>query len=360
MKKRINKTGLYLSLDMGLMLLNGKLEDMFKDYPEDPNGVTVEYDDFKDAVDNIVEYGKGVLKEILDNAPVESPVDPIDPLPTELVKFRPLYFGTTNGGRATWYCNRSMNSFPKEFYLTIVNCGKPNHEIHKKLITNNGTRYEDSTVILKESEVGGRGMGIILPANVCHNGGAIIEWEVEVIVEPPEESAKVLTDYLYEASSSKIGQYYVYPPASMLGNIKSVTVGDNVYEYGREWNGSELWYGDPTSGTIKVTLKNGDVYATDVEEKEEPSTGNYETKFHHTNVNGTDGGMAIVLCPGQVMNFDSVSCGGVNIPRHQSDRGRETYWNMHEFKTGDIIAKKGNKIYRYPTKNGGLIFGSCK
>jgi hypothetical protein len=83
----------------------------------------------------------------------------------------------------------------------------------------------------------------------------------------------------------------------------------------------------------------------------------YETKFHHTNKG------ALVLCPGQTMDFDSCSVDGVDIPRHNrnsgGDKGRELYMHTsHRPTNGDIICKKGGKEYKYKS-GGSIIYGSC-
>jgi len=89
----------------------------------------------------------------------------------------------------------------------------------------------------------------------------------------------------------------------------------------------------------------------------DPVSG-YETDFHHTQTDGPDGGKSLIMCPGQYMNFDSVTCAGVNIPFHEYDEGRETYWNMTQAPAGDIVAVKNGKVYTYPA-NDTFNWGSC-
>ena len=96
----------------------------------------------------------------------------------------------------------------------------------------------------------------------------------------------------------------------------------------------------------------------------EPNTEEltYETKFHHTQTNGPDPGKSLVMCPGQRMDFDRCSVGGVVIPRHADGDGRETYWNMKEEPEGDIVCTKGDKKYLYPatiTDSRGFVWGDC-
>jgi hypothetical protein len=93
-----------------------------------------------------------------------------------------------------------------------------------------------------------------------------------------------------------------------------------------------------------------------------PPSTTVETKFHHTQTDGPDGGKSLVLCPGQRMNFDKCVCNGVTIPRHKDGDGRETYWNMRQAPKGDIVCTKDGKEYIYPatrTDSRGFVWGSC-
>lgn len=84
----------------------------------------------------------------------------------------------------------------------------------------------------------------------------------------------------------------------------------------------------------------------------------YESKFHHTTTGSSDGGKSLVLCPRQSMNFSSCKTGKVKIPRHDSDKGRETYWNMKQEPVGDIICVKNGKSYKYKA-NKKVLYGKC-
>ena len=89
-----------------------------------------------------------------------------------------------------------------------------------------------------------------------------------------------------------------------------------------------------------------------------PEATEYESKFHHTSTGSSDGGKSLVLCPGQVMNFDKCSVGNVDIPYHGTDKGRQSYWNMSEEPRGDIVCVKNGKSYRYKA-NSVMVNGSC-
>jgi len=90
----------------------------------------------------------------------------------------------------------------------------------------------------------------------------------------------------------------------------------------------------------------------------EPESAEYESEFHHTSTGSSDGGKSLVLCPGQVMNFDSCSVGNVDIPYHGTDNGRHSYWNMFEEPSGDIVCVKNGKSYKYKADSM-MVDGSC-
>jgi hypothetical protein len=90
----------------------------------------------------------------------------------------------------------------------------------------------------------------------------------------------------------------------------------------------------------------------------EPESAEYESEFHHTSTGSSDGGKSLVLCPGQVMNFDSCSVGNVDIPYHGTDNGRHGYWNMREEPRGDIVCVKNGKSYKYKADSM-MVEGSC-
>ena len=84
----------------------------------------------------------------------------------------------------------------------------------------------------------------------------------------------------------------------------------------------------------------------------------YETRFHHTQTNGPDGGQSLVLCLGQDLMFDSCTAGDVNIPYHGRDKDRLAFWNMNKYREGDIVCEKDGEEYRYPA-NKTLVYGDC-
>ncbi len=77
------------------------------------------------------------------------------------------YFGKTNGGLPTWYFGGNMSDYPTTFTLTIDGCGSSS-------VSNNGHRWTGLGCVLKQSEVSGRGMGLICTA--CGPAKAYINW----------------------------------------------------------------------------------------------------------------------------------------------------------------------------------------
>ena len=90
----------------------------------------------------------------------------------------------------------------------------------------------------------------------------------------------------------------------------------------------------------------------------EPRATGYASKFHHTSTGSSDGGKSLVLCPGQVPNFDKCSVGNIDIPYHGSDDGRVIYWNIREVPRGDIVCVKNGKSYKYKADSM-MVEGSC-
>lgn len=79
------------------------------------------------------------------------------------------YFGVYNGGRSHFYFGKKMSQYPSSFKLTVVGC------FSGKVIRNNGSRYEGSGgLVVKQSEVSGRGMAVVAPYS-CSSNKAYIE-----------------------------------------------------------------------------------------------------------------------------------------------------------------------------------------
>ena len=114
-----------------------------------------------------------------------------------------------------------------------------------------------------------------------------------------------------------------------------------------------------TASTVTTTGTVTPPQVADVQEAEAvPEAGSYETRFHHTTTGSSDGGKSLVLCPGQVMNFERCESDGVSIPFHGYDTGRVIYWNMTKVPKGDINCVKDGKGYKYRADRT-LVYGDC-
>jgi len=109
--------------------------------------------------------------------------------------------------------------------------------------------------------------------------------------------------------------------------------------------------------TVTTTTGTPQVAAEPKEESVPEATG-YESRFHHTTTGSSDGGKSLVLCPGQVMDFEKCTSDGVSIPFHGYDTGRVIYWNMTKVPKGDIDCVKDGKSYKYRADSV-LVYGDC-
>ncbi len=98
-----------------------------------------------------------------------------------------------------------------------------------------------------------------------------VEFDIDPI-EPTEPTGVVhdLTGYLYEKSDApghkERGEWYFLSSAAMLNKIESVIVGGKEYYRKGNYEGRDLWYGQPApSGVIRVLFKDGTVYESKIE-----------------------------------------------------------------------------------------------
>ncbi|MCL7488540.1 MAG: hypothetical protein M8357_10255 [Desulfobulbaceae bacterium] len=77
-----------------------------------------------------------------------------------LVREDGLWYGTHNGDRPTFYFKHYMKDYPRTFTAVLVNC-------EKVTVINDGHRFESSKLILKQSDVAGRGMALTTQARGC-------------------------------------------------------------------------------------------------------------------------------------------------------------------------------------------------
>lgn len=78
------------------------------------------------------------------------------------------YRGRTNGNRPTWYCSKKMSAYPSKINIYIPTCTD-------RTISNNGTRFQDGSFIVKQSDVSGRGIAILINAG-CNSDKAYIRY----------------------------------------------------------------------------------------------------------------------------------------------------------------------------------------
>ncbi|MDR3088967.1 MAG: hypothetical protein LBU39_04020 [Desulfobulbaceae bacterium] len=86
---------------------------------------------------------------------------PTETTPTQTTKTEyGAYDGRHNGDRPTWRWTRTMRAFPATFTLNIPGC------YSNIAVKNNGTRFVSSQgVIVKQSDVAGRGVAVVAPSS---------------------------------------------------------------------------------------------------------------------------------------------------------------------------------------------------
>lgn len=74
--------------------------------------------------------------------------------------FKLKYHKRTNPDRATFYAYKSMSSFPSEFKVFV-----PGYYDQGVLVENRGNRFEKGRFLVKESDVPGRGLTVLVPSD---------------------------------------------------------------------------------------------------------------------------------------------------------------------------------------------------
>lgn len=99
--------------------------------------------------------------------PTETPSEPTatDDIRTETG----TYHGRHNGDRPTWYFSKDFNQYPTPIIVNIPGC------LANKLIDHNGIRYESGGLILKQSDVPGRHMAMVMSSS-CQSEAATITY----------------------------------------------------------------------------------------------------------------------------------------------------------------------------------------
>ena len=79
------------------------------------------------------------------------------------------YHGRYNGDKPTWYFGKKMSGYPSTIYITVSGC------VNNVKVSNNGKRWTGSGLIIKQSEVSGRGMAVLAPSS-CKSKSAYVEY----------------------------------------------------------------------------------------------------------------------------------------------------------------------------------------
>jgi len=81
------------------------------------------------------------------------------------------YHGRYNGDRATWYAAKDLKDYPQTFVIEIPGCTTFSVNAH------DGKRVEHKGYIVKQSDVAGRGLGVVAPQS-CQSQDATISYTV--------------------------------------------------------------------------------------------------------------------------------------------------------------------------------------
>lgn len=113
-------------------------------------------------VDIVVETAAALYRSSLeDSPPVVLPVgDTVED---------GLYWGRHNGDRATWYFTKKMSEYPISLVVDVPGC------YSGLQVINNGVRWVDpvSGLIVKQSDVAGRGLALITPASCKYKAATL-------------------------------------------------------------------------------------------------------------------------------------------------------------------------------------------
>jgi len=78
----------------------------------------------------------------------------------QLVKEEGVWWGLHNGGRPTFYFAHYMKDYPPAFIMVQDKC-------ETVVVENDGHRFETNKIIVKQSDVGGRGMALTNQVGQC-------------------------------------------------------------------------------------------------------------------------------------------------------------------------------------------------
>ncbi len=167
------------------------------------------------------------------------------------------YHGKTNGDRPTWYFSKNMTEYPSSFKINVKDCTELE-------ITNDGSRWEDndSSYVLKQSEVAGRGMGLVGPSSCVSESASIVCEEVEEVESEVDTSTKETEFHHVNSnwSSGHGGQALVLCLGQDLMFDKCAAGSVNIPYHGKDKDRLTFWNMNEYSNEDIVCEKDGKTY----------------------------------------------------------------------------------------------------
>ncbi len=168
MKKKVNPGTISFLLEVGIAKAGLELEKEFDKFPEDPQGVEVDFFDLRNHFESLVFQVRNSVEALLGELPeIDLPdgeMPDIDPIQEVVEEGR--YHGRHNGDRAQWYFSKPMRDYPDEFTVVIPECAEV------RVTGNNGVRFTSGSMVVKQSDVTGRGLCVVIgsqcKAKKCH------------------------------------------------------------------------------------------------------------------------------------------------------------------------------------------------
>jgi hypothetical protein len=112
---------------------------------------------------------EAALERVKEQVEAQKPEEPDTPVSDDIRTETGTYHGRHNGDRPTWYFSKDLKDYPTPIMVDIPGC------FTNRLIEHDGVRYESGGLILKQSDVSGRGMAIVAPSS-CTSETATIAY----------------------------------------------------------------------------------------------------------------------------------------------------------------------------------------
>ena len=198
-----------------------------------------------------------------------------------------------------------------------------------------------------------------------------------VLPELPELPARLFEGHRWEDSDNPKhpGKSWIMPKPGL--RFRQLTVNGEAFKFEKIWNNNaQLWYG-PVMGSFEspatitaieshsLFLYRSEPINLEGNTTQDPENIVWETYYHHTHLNGSDGGVSLVLCPGDSRRLTNVRCGNISIPQHgphmNGDKGRTAYWKRRVTAPDTYITAEyeGRTLY-FKTRNYSVLDGSCR